>query len=73
MSFETNGHVDIYEATVFQVYDWSAYRDTGAHIGTFMNREDAITFAQKWAEEHRRAITETQVVSFLEVVDGGRS
>ena len=66
-----NGHVDIYETTVLQVYDWSAHRDTGALVGTFVNRDDAITFARKWAEDHGRAITEAQLLPLPKAVDGG--
>ena len=65
-----NGHVDIYETTVLQVYDWSAHRDTGALVGTFVNRNDANTFAHQWAEKHGRNLAEADVLPLRSLTEG---
>lgn len=45
-------------AQAWNVYDWSEHHDSGACLGSFDDKQEAILFAQQQAEERNRKMFE---------------
>lgn len=48
----------------FQVYDWSEHHDSGAIVGEFDTRPEAVAFAHDWADRNGRKLSSATVISF---------
>jgi len=70
------GWVEIYEgpadkALRFWVYDWTEAKDSGALVGDFATRADAVAFAVNWAVTHGRKLQSAEVSHFPLRLKGG--
>lgn len=46
------------EAKTWDVYDWSEHHDSGACLGAFEDKQEAVTYAQAQAEASNRKMFE---------------
>lgn len=69
---DRRGWVDIYpSATGFQVYDWTEHHDSGALVGDFATRREALAFAVNWSVTHGRKLQTAEVYHFPVRPKGG--
>lgn len=48
----------------FQVYDWSESMDSGAMVGDFATRQEAVACAVDWAVTHGRRLQSAGIFPF---------
>lgn len=55
----------------FHVHDWSEDKDSGALVGDFATRPEAVAFAVNWAVTHGRKLQSAEVSHFPVRLKGG--